>query len=236
MYILPKALVAKVPDALRPESAVMTEVLTVALCGFERAVAPYPLGKEGFGAGDNVVVLGAGPLGICHGIVAKMMGAGNVIMLGAPNSRLELAKKLCADQTINIEEIKNPSDRAEQVMEFTEKCGADVVAECAGVPDAVSQGLDMLRVGGTLIVAGNYIDMGSTPINPQRQILSKNARIIGVNGQTAGSYATALRLIKRFSETIPINEMVTHQFKLEEAERALQVAISMESMEVVIHP
>ena len=110
------------------------------------------------------------------------------------------------------------------------------MAECAGVPEAVTQGLDMLRIGGTLIVAGNYIDMGSTPINPQRQILSKNARIIGVSGQTASSYAASLRLIKKFSRTIPIETLVTQKFSIEEAEHALLTAISMESMEVVIAP
>jgi threonine dehydrogenase-like Zn-dependent dehydrogenase len=78
--------------------------------------------------------------------------------------------------------------------------------------------------------------MGSTAINPQKQILSKNARIIGVNGQTAASYATSLKLTHRFLKTIPVGEIVTHKFKIEDAERALQTAISMESMEVTIVP
>lgn len=236
MYILPQALLAKVPEGLGVEAAVMTEVLTVALCGFHKAMSPYPLGKEGFGPGDAAVILGAGPLGICHGIVAKMMGAESVVVVGSPEYRLELAKKICADRTVNIDKIRDPSERVEEVRRLTDDRGADLVAECAGVPDAVSQGLDLMRVGGTLIVAGNYIDMGSTSVNPQKQILSKNARIIGVNGQTASSYATALRLIKRFLQTIPIEQMVTHKFKIEDAERALRVALSMESMEVAITP
>jgi threonine dehydrogenase-like Zn-dependent dehydrogenase len=110
------------------------------------------------------------------------------------------------------------------------------VAECAGVPEAVSQGLDMLRIGGTMLVAGNYIDMGPVNINPQKQILSRNARIIGVNGQTAASYAASLRLIRRFSQNIPIEKMVTHRFKIEDAKRALETGISMQAMEVAITP
>jgi threonine dehydrogenase-like Zn-dependent dehydrogenase len=94
----------------------------------------------------------------------------------------------------------------------------------------------MLRIGGTLLVAGNYIDMGRTEINPQRQILSKNVHIIGVNGQTASSYAACLRLARRFSRTIPIEKMVTHKFKIEDAEAALKTILSMQSMEVVITP
>jgi L-iditol 2-dehydrogenase len=236
MYILPQALLAKVPEGLSVEAAVMTEVLTVALCAFDKAVSPYPLGKEGFGPGDVTVILGAGPLGICHGIMAKMMGAEKVVVVGGPDFRLKLARKICADYTVNMDQISDPSERVEEVRRLTDDRGADLVAECAGVPEAVSQGLDMMRVGGTLIVAGNYIDMGPTPINPQKQILSKNARIIGVNGQTAASYASALRLIKRFSQSIPIDQIVTHKFKIEDAERALQVAISMESSEVTITP
>ncbi|HUK50579.1 MAG TPA: zinc-binding dehydrogenase, partial [Terriglobales bacterium] len=176
------------------------------------------------------------PLGICHGIMARMMGAGNVIVVGAPEYRLKLARKLCADHTVDINQFNAPAKRIEAVKSMTDNRGADLVAECAGVPEAVSQGLDMLRLGGTLLVAGNYIDMGAAPINPQKQILSKNARIIGVNGQTAASYATALKLINRFSQTILIGQMVTHKFKIEEAERALQTAISMESLEVAIVP
>jgi L-iditol 2-dehydrogenase len=236
MYILPRALLALVPEGLSAEAAVITEVLAVALCAFDKAMSPYPLGKEGFGPGDLVVILGAGPLGICHGIMAKMMGADSVIVVGAPEYRLDLAKRICADHTVNIDKLRDPSERVEEVRRFTEARGADLVAECAGVPEAVSQGLDMLRVGGTLIVAGNYIDMGPTPINPQKQILSKNARIIGVNGQTPASYVAALRLIKRFAQIIPMDKMVTHKFKIEDAESALQTAISMQSMEVTITP
>jgi len=236
MYILPQALLAKVPDGVPPEAAVMAEVLSVPFCAFEKAMSPYPLGKEGFGPGDTTVILGAGPLGICHGIMAKMSGAEKVIVVGAPEYRLELAKKLCADHVLNINKIMDPQERLEEIKALTDNRGADLVAECAGVPEAVSQGLDMLRVGGTLIVAGNYIDMGPTPINPQKQILSKNARIIGVNGQTATSYAASLRLIKRFLQSIPIDSMVTHKFKIEDCERAVKTGISMESLEVVITP
>ena len=236
MYILPKALMARVPDGVPPEAAVLTEVMTVAYCGFDKAMSPYPLAKEGFGPGDTVAVLGAGPLGICHGIMAKMAGADRIIVIGAPETRLELAKQLCADHVLNIEKIKDPQERLQQVLALTDNRGADLVAECAGVPEAVSQGLDMLRVGGTLLVAGNYVDMGPTQINPQRQILSKNVHIIGVNGQTASSYAACLRLTKRFSQTMPIEKMVTHKFKIEDAEAAMKRALSMQSVEVVITP
>jgi len=236
MYILPHALLAKVPDGVPAQAAVMTEVMSVPFCGFNKAMSPFPLGKEGFAPGDRVVILGAGPLGICHAILAKMCGAEEVIVVGAPKYRLDLAKSICADYVLNIDELRDPAERLDEIRALTDNRGADLVAECAGVPEAVSQGLDMLRVGGTLIVAGNYIDMGPTPINPQKQILSKNARIIGVNGQTAASYAGALRLIKRHLAQIPIDKMVTHRFRIEEAETALKTGISMSSMEVVIIP
>ena len=236
MYILPQALLAKVPEGMPPEAAVMTEVLSVPFCAFNKAMSPYALGKEGFSPGDTVVILGAGPLGICHGIMARMSGAEKVIVVGAPKFRLELAQTLFADHVVSIDKIRDPQERLEEIKALTDNRGADLVAECAGVPEAVSQGLDMLRVGGTLIVAGNYIDMGPIPINPQKQILSKNARLIGVNGQTAASYASSLRMIKRFLSTIPIDKMITHKFKIADAERALRTGISMESMEVVITP
>ena len=69
-------------------------------------MSPYPLGKEGFGPGDTAVILGAGPLGICHGIMAKMIGAEKVIVVGAPEYRLELAKKLCRGSRIEHRQNK----------------------------------------------------------------------------------------------------------------------------------
>ena len=235
MYILPKAMLAKVPDGVPPESAVLTEVMSVPYCGFEKAMSPYAIGKEGFGPRDTVVVLGSGPLGVCHGIMAKIAGAEKVIIVGAPESRLQLARKLCADQVLNIENL-NPDERLQEILDLTDNRGADLVAECAGIPEAVSQGLDMLRIGGTLLVAGNYIDMGPTNINPQRQILSKNVRIIGVNGQTASSYCASLRLIKKFQSEIQFSDMITHKFKIDEAEKALKTAMTMNSLEVAIIP
>ena len=100
-------------------------------------------------------------------IAAKETGAFKTIVIGAPESRLELAKEFGADVTINIEEIPDAEERIELVKKETPGgYGADVVFECAGVPTAIPEGLDMVRRGGTYVVAGHFTDVGEVSINP----------------------------------------------------------------------
>ena len=83
--------------------------------------------------GDTVVVQGSGAIGLVTLICAKVSGAGQLIMVGGPKGRLELARKLGADITIDIADISNVQERKQLVLDNTPRGeGADVVFECAG--------------------------------------------------------------------------------------------------------
>ncbi|MCY3925831.1 MAG: alcohol dehydrogenase catalytic domain-containing protein, partial [bacterium] len=102
---------------------------------------------------DNVVVLGAGPVGVLAAAAAVAAGAHRVILIGAPASRLaatvrwELAARIDISATL-------PDERIEKVRDLTGGRGADLVLECAGPPDAFTEGIQMVRRGGTLMVIG----------------------------------------------------------------------------------
>lgn len=236
MYILPKVYMFRVPDDLPDNVAVLAEPMAVAYSSFARATNPYWLVKEGAGPGDTVVIQGSGPLGLSHATMAKMVGAGKVIVVGAPKERLALAKKMGADATVDISKFNEPQARIDEVRQLTEGRGAELVMECVGIPDALGEGLEMVSMGGTYLTVGNYIDMGTVAINPQKQILSRSLRIIGVNGMPYQSYARGLRLMEQNWRRLSLDTFVTHTFGIDEAEKALNTASSLKSLKVVVRP
>ena len=77
MYVMPGTDLFKIPEDLPTDVAVFVEELAVAYHSLARASGPFPAVKEGFGPGDSVAVLGNGPLGILHGVMASIHGAGS---------------------------------------------------------------------------------------------------------------------------------------------------------------
>ncbi len=111
-----------------------------------------------------------------------------------------------------------------------------MVIECAGVPQAVPEGLDMLRLGGLLVEAGNFSDLGEVSISPHRQICAKNARILGVGGEEPAAYAPSMRQMARYMKHYPLRDFVTHRFPLRGVDAAMEKSIALDSMKVIMEP
>lgn len=234
MYLLPGTTLFKVPDGLAPEVAVLTEVFAVT-AGLDKAKEFSTVAAEGFRFGDTVLVQGAGPIGIAHLVKAQMLGAGRVIVVDKSDYRLQLAKAMGADHVFNIESLG--FDKVlKGVRDITGGRGADVVAECAGLPEAVVQGLEFLRSGGMYLVVGIFVSMGDISFDPHRLILAKNARIIGLGGDEPTKYGPSMWLLKKWEKYLPLNRIVTHRFEISEAEQAMQQALDLNSCKVVFEP
>ena len=234
IYIVPGSFLVRVPDELPSEIAVLTEVMAVAV-GLDRAKQFSAVPNESFLFDDTVVVLGVGPLGMCFLIKARMLGAGTIIAFDLSSYRLEMAKRLGADHTLTAA-ATTVSERVAAVRDLTHGRGADVVVECAGVPQVIPEALDMLRVGGMLVEAGNFADLGEVSINPHRHLCSKSARILGVGGEEPASYGASLRQMARYMRHYPLSDFVSHRYPLREVEAAVQKAIPPDSMKVGIDP
>ncbi len=239
IYIIPGTKLAKVPEGVPPEVAVLTEPMAVVLNVFSRASQSYAKIKpEGFGPYETLVVQGPGIKGILHILWARIIGTGQIIMTGSGSAsdarRLEMAKEFGVEYTINE---PRKEKRISKVLQLTQGRGADLVIECAGVPEAVPEGLEMLRrYGGTYIELGNYVDTGSTKINPWKHICSRNARIFGCWSYTYQSLGYALKVFQKYSH-IPFGKVVTHKFTIAEAEKAYKKAIeAADALKVVISP
>src|SRR5262249_3963731 len=90
--------------------------------------------RAGISLGDTVVVQGSGPVGLNAAVFASLAGALRVLVVGAPRARLEAARRLGADDTLDITEEKDPGARVRWVRERTSGRGADVVIEASGNP------------------------------------------------------------------------------------------------------
>jgi threonine dehydrogenase-like Zn-dependent dehydrogenase len=234
MYIVPGSFLVRVPDELPSEIAVLTEIMAVTV-GLDRAKQMSVFPSEAFLFDDTVVVLGVGPLGMCFLMKARMLGAGNIIAVDLSDYRLQFARRLGADYILNASNT-NPAERLDFVRGLTHGRGADLVIGTAGVPQAVPEALDMMRLGGLLVEAGNFSDLGEVALSPHRHICAKSARILGVGGEEPAAYGPGMRQMARYMKNYPLQEFVSHRFPLRDVEAAVHKAIAADSMKVAITP
>ncbi|MGA2811528.1 MAG: zinc-binding dehydrogenase [Candidatus Acidiferrum sp.] len=234
MYILPGSFLVKVPEELPSEVAVLTEIFAVSV-GLDRAKQMSAFPNESFRFDDAVVVLGVGPLGMCFLMKARMLGAGTIIAVDMSQYRLDFAQRLGADHSLNIGKTSR-ADRLKFVKDLTSGRGADMVIECAGVPEAVPEALEMMRIGGLLVEAGNFSDLGEISLSPHRHLCAKNARILGVGGEEPAAYGPSMRQMARYMKHYPLREFVTHRYGLRDVHAAMAKSMEAESMKVVMEP
>jgi len=234
MYIVPGSFLVKVPDDLPSEIAVLTEIFAVSV-GLDRAKQMSVFPSESFRFDDTVVVLGVGPLGMCFLMKARMLGAGTIIAVDLSDYRLDFAKRLGADHAINAASTSK-SGRLQIIKDLTHGRGADVVIECAGVPAAVPEALEMLRISGLMVEAGNFSDLGEISLSPHRHLCAKNARILSVGGEEPAAYGPGMRQMARYQKQYPLGKFVSHRYKLRDVHAAVQKSIEPGSMKVVLEP
>lgn len=224
-YIKPATKVVKVPETLRNEEAIGVG------CAFRTAVGGFER-FGGIGFQETVVIQGAGPVGLYSALIASENATGQVIVIGAPKGRLELARKWGADHTIDIDEIRDPKERKEIIYGLTNNRGPEVVVECSGALSAFVEGLDMLQKGGRYLVMGQT-STRAIPVVPGL-ITGKSLSVLGASGASIPHYYKALQFIETRREKYPFADIVTHKFKLDEINEALEVMESGSAIKPVI--
>ncbi len=146
-----------------------------------------------------------------------------------------MAKRFGADQVIDIDEVKTPAERIEAVRKLTGGYGADVVLECVGAPPAVVEGMEMCRDGGRYLILGHYCDAGPVSWNPHL-VTRKQLTVIGSWSSEPRHLKTAIGFLRENKERFPFHEMVTHRFKLEDANEALATTAAWKSAKSVLVP
>jgi threonine dehydrogenase-like Zn-dependent dehydrogenase len=202
-------------------------------CGLPTAF--HAVERAGIALGDTVAVQGSGPVGLNAAVFASLSGAGAVLVLGAPAARLQAARRLGADDTLDIGSCE-PAARVAWVRERTGGRGADVVIEASGNPAAVREGLEMLRDGGRYVVVGQYTDAGDVTLNPHAHLNRRHATVLGCWGYEFRHLFRAVSLMSKHRARFRWRELVTREYPLAEAGRALQDMEQLSVVKAVIRP
>lgn len=213
--------VFKVPEEVSPEVAVLSEPMAVSSRALERAYAPgIPTVGEGFGFGQSVVVQGAGAIGLLAVATAKIAGAGNIISIDMVDERLKMAGKMGADHVIDMRQYKTAEERVSEVKKLTNGLGGDVVIEAVGIPAAFAEGIDLTRRGGKFVEVGHYTNPGTVSVNPHI-ICNKDMDILGSWTYPPTQFGTVLELMRLAQDRIPLDKIVTHKYKVEDAQKSI---------------
>jgi threonine dehydrogenase-like Zn-dependent dehydrogenase len=167
--------------------------------------------------------------------VAKSAGAGQVIVIGGPKHRLQMAKRFGEDHVIDLDECKEPAARIKAVRDLTGGYGADAVLECVGHPSAIGEGMEMCRDGGKYLVLGHYCDAGTVTFNPH-VITRKQLQVFGSWSSEPRHLKAAIEFLRSTQKEFPFAEMVTHRFSLDQANEALNTTATWQSAKSVIVP
>ena len=222
MYLDPHTVMHKVSKSIPAELAVMFNPLGA---GIRWAVQ-----MPGTNIGDTVAILGPGQRGLASVIACKEAGAGKIIVTGLARDKrkLALATEFGATHAINVEE----QDPVRVVREITGGKGADVVVDVAAYSTStVSQAIDMVKRGGTVILAG--VKTKPVPELSSDKIIFKEIRLQGALGVDFRGYAPAIKIIE--SRRYPLEKMHTHTMPLAQAERAINMLAGNIPGEEAIH-
>ncbi|TYQ05518.1 UNVERIFIED_ORG: threonine dehydrogenase-like Zn-dependent dehydrogenase [Gordonia westfalica J30] len=217
-FVLPAgAVLYRVPDAVPDELAAGANcALSQVMYGLERAEQGY---------GEDVVVQGAGALGLYAVAVAKARGARTVIAIDGVPERLELAAAFGADHVIDLTEVTEVRDRAKLVRTWTGGRGADVVVEVVGIPAAIDEGLKLLGQYGRYVEIGN-INLGKTfEFDPSRFVFS-NKSMIGVSLYQPEVLSRALTFLDQYRDRIPLHRLAAATYTLDQINEAFLAAES----------
>ncbi len=199
---IPARAVHLMPEGLTANHSAFTDTVGIVLWAFERA--------GGVCGGESVAIVGPGALGLLAVQVARALGAGRLIVVGAAadSQRLEMARQMGADDIIIAEQDVNP---AQVVRELTNGKGVDLVVEFAGSPEAGRQSLEMARRGGRVVLGG--------ATSPGRQLNVDLSVIVRGHLNVFGSVANPQSVSRRANTLmqqglVDVTPLITHELPL----------------------
>lgn len=223
-YVFPSSGRVKVPAGISDEVASASScALRTIMHGFKR-LGPVD---------DAVVVIqGAGPLGLFAAAKAVTANARNVVVIGGPEARLQLAQKWGADEIINVGEVQSPEARIAKVQELTEAVGADVVIEVSGAASAFDEGMGMLRAGGRYLLIGQ-IGPHQTTISPSTFVL-RQLSIIGSLSGSVEDYYHGLAFLERYKDRFAWDDMISAVHSIDDISSAMDAMASLRAIKPAI--
>lgn len=212
--------VVKLPEYMSYQAGALIEPLSCCIRGLKNA---------GTGFNDDVLIVGAGPIGLFHLQLSKIAGARKVIVSEPNEQRRKVALELGADLVVDPTKEELPAI----VNRETNGQGMDVIVMAIGVPALVNSTLKLCKRGGTVNLFAGFAGTGESTI----EVNTIHYNEINVNGSTAyklEDYLAAAEMIK--SGKIDADKIVTHRFKIEDFQKAYDVCVAGTGLKVIIEP
>uniref|UniRef100_A0A1L8E4L6 Sorbitol dehydrogenase n=1 Tax=Nyssomyia neivai TaxID=330878 RepID=A0A1L8E4L6_9DIPT len=199
----------KLPDHVTMEEGALLEPLSVGVHACRRG---------NIGIGSEVLILGAGPIGLVTLLTAKAMGASKVLITDLLPQRLSVAKELGADLTYLIEKNATEEDNVRKIHELFGS-QPDKAIDCSGAQATARLGMLATRSGGCVVIVGHG--------NPEVTLPLVNActREVDIRGvfRYCNDYPAALELVA--TGKVPgLKKLVTHHFTIEETAKAFETS------------
>ena len=214
IYIMPGTAVFKVPDNLS------NDVAAPANCGVASVINAVE--TIGVNKGDNVIVLGAGFLGINTCAYLKELGVNEIIVLDKIDSRLETALEFGATRTVNPDKTDEKSF-SRIISDLTGGFGADVVIEVCGDNTIVNYGMENLTIGGKFMTVG-MVSPGNNITVDANDIIRKYITIKGIHNYRPDHLRKALEFLEKNHRKYPFNDIVKVTFPLDQINEAVAAA------------
>ncbi len=212
------------------DSRILIEPCAVLVHAVERAKSTNILRFN-----SRVVVQGCGPIGLICIAVLRTMGIENIVAVDGNEQRLEFAKRMGADKSVNFANYKGIDALTEAVKEAFGGHLADFGFQCTGNPHAHSNIYKFIRNGGGLCELGFFINGGDATINPHFDICSKELTMVGSWVYTLRDYATTFDFLKRAQAIgLPMKELITDKYPLDQINEALKKNLSMTGLKIAI--
>ena len=184
---------------------------------------------------SRVVVQGCGPIGLICIAVLRTMGIENIVAVDGEQKRLDFAKKMGAEKSVNFKDFQGIDALAQGVKDAFGGYAADFAFQCTGSPVAHANIYKFIRNGRGLCELGFFINGGDATINPHFDLCSKEITLVGSWVYTLRDYATTFDFLKRAKGIgLPMDELITHEFPLEEINEAHRTNLAMEGLKIAI--
>jgi L-iditol 2-dehydrogenase len=216
---VPDRVAYHLPDNLSFVHAALIEAVSVAV---------HAVSLTSIALNDTIVVVGAGVIGLLTIQVARLAGAGRIIVLDIDDSRLEMARSLGATHTVR----SGTNSTVQELRALTDGRGADAAFECVGTYTTVKLALDGVRKGGAVTLVGNItptIDLGL------QSVVTRQIRLQG-SCASAGEYPASMALMSR--QAIKVETLISAVSALQDGPAWFQRLYSREPglLKVVLQP
>jgi L-iditol 2-dehydrogenase len=180
------------------------------------------------GLGETVLIIGAGPIGCMHVVMARNRGAGKIFLADISEERLHLAQRVNADCYIN----SNRESLKEVVLRATDGLGVNVVIVAASSGSAQEEALDLVAPQGRISLFGGLPKDKPTITFNSNIVHYKEVGVFGVFASHASQYEEAAKLI--YAQRVKARELITHILPLEEVVEGIELVRTGKALKAVI--